>query len=100
MLSSSPSTIFCQDSAEQRMEGDEDSIGLFPGYKEILTQWRFSLAGLYPGLKMEWEWFRHNRRCDTLWIPGNVSSIRFVSYTKGVDYRWYTGDEPLEHPRF
>jgi prepilin-type N-terminal cleavage/methylation domain-containing protein len=93
-------TIFCQDSAEQRMEGDEDSIGLFPGHKEILTQWRFSLAGLYPGLKMEWEWFRHNRRCDTLWIPGNVSSIRFVSYTKGVDYRWYTGDEPLEHPRF
>lgn len=94
------STIFCQDSAEQRMEGDADSIGLFPGQSQILTQWRFDLASLYPGVKFEWEWYRHNKRCATLWVPGNVSAITFTGFTKGVDYRWYTGDVPLTQPRF
>ena len=45
---------------------------------------------------MEFEWFRHNRQCSTLWLPGNVSTIR---YSKGVDYRWYTGDIAQESPR-
>ncbi len=90
-------TIFAQDAAEQRMEGASDTLGLFPGQKENLTQWKYDLASLYPGKKMEYEWFRHARRCNTLWVPGNVSSIR---ETKGVDYRWYTGDTPLEGPKF
>jgi prepilin-type N-terminal cleavage/methylation domain-containing protein len=93
-------TIFCQDAAEQKMEGGDDSIGLFPGRREILTQWRFSLQSLYPGNPMEWEWFRHSRRCNTLWVPGHVSSIRFGGYTNGVDYRWYTGQTPLQQPHF
>jgi prepilin-type N-terminal cleavage/methylation domain-containing protein len=99
-LPSPRTTIFCQDSAEQRMEGGEDSLGLFPGFKEILTQWRYDLAGQYPGRKMEWEWYRHSRVCNTLWVPGNVSSIKFNSYSKGVDYRLYTGDYPLEYPSY
>lgn len=82
--------ILVQDSAEQRMEGGEDSIGLFPGYREILMQWRYNLAYLYPGLQMEWEWFRHNKRCDTLWLDGHVDSIRFEAYNRGLDYRFYT----------
>ncbi len=94
-------TIFAQDSAEQRMEGSDDSLGLFPGQTEILTQWRLgSIPALYPGVNFLWEWYRHNKRCDTLWIPGNVSSIRFNDVKKGVDYRWYTGDVPLEQPAF
>jgi prepilin-type N-terminal cleavage/methylation domain-containing protein len=97
----SPSTtIFAQDAAEQRMEGTTDSLGLFPGQREILTQWRFDLAALYPNLDMANEWFRHNKRCNTLWIPGNVSTISFRGYDKGVDYRWYTGETPLEQPSF
>jgi len=52
-------TIFAQDSAEQRMEGPEDSLGLWPGYSECLTQWKQRLAGFYPGVRMEFEWFRH-----------------------------------------
>ena len=99
-ISSMPSpqtTIFAQDAAEQRMEGDTDSLGLFPGFRENLTQWKYDLASLYPGKKMEYEWFRHNRRCATLWVPGNVSAIK---ETKGVDYRWYTGDIPLTPPTF
>ncbi len=99
-LRSAKSTIFCQDAAEQKMEGDEDSLGLFPGYKEILTQWRFSLASLYPGYKMENEWYRHGERCNTLWVPGNVSAIKFSGFTNGVDYRWYTGEIPLQSPKF
>jgi prepilin-type N-terminal cleavage/methylation domain-containing protein len=97
-LKGSRTTIFCQDAAEQRMEGDEDSLGLFPGSKEILTQWRFTLASEYPGVKMENEWYRHSQRCNTLWVPGNVSAIRFTAFNKGVDYRWYTGDYPKESP--
>src|SRR6266536_6130979 len=32
-------TIFAQDAAEQKMEGSSDSLGLFPGATQILTQW-------------------------------------------------------------
>ena len=96
-LKSPQTTVFAQDAAEQKMEGEEDSLGLFPGYKENLTQWKVSLAGLYPGKRMELEWFRHNGNCNTIWVPGNVSSIR---ETKGVEYRWYTGELPLTSPKF
>ena len=84
-------TVFAQDAAEQKMEGGEDSLGLFPGYSECLTQWKYTLASLYPGIKMEFEWFRHPN-CDTLWIDGHVSGIK---YTKiGVDHHIYLGDQP------
>jgi len=97
-IPSPQTTIFAQDSAEQKMEGNGDSLGLFPGSRECLSQWKYDLAAFYPGKKMEFEWFRHNRQCATLWGPGNVSSIK---YTKtGVDYRWYTGDVPLTQPVF
>jgi prepilin-type N-terminal cleavage/methylation domain-containing protein len=97
-IASPQTTIFAQDSAEQRFEGPEDTLGVFPGYDECLVQWKHKLAGYYPGRKMEFEWFRHGRRCATLWIPGNVSTIRHTS--RGVDYRWYTGESPVETPRF
>jgi prepilin-type N-terminal cleavage/methylation domain-containing protein len=99
-LMSPQTTIFAQDAAEQRMEGADDSLGLFPGRTEILTQWRFSLAPLYPGVRFEWEWYRHNQGCNTLWVPGNVSSIRFNGFDRGVDYRWYTGVTPTNMPSF
>jgi prepilin-type N-terminal cleavage/methylation domain-containing protein len=94
----SPSTtIFAQDSGEQKMEGSNDSLGLFPGQSECLTQWKYDYASLYPGVKMEFEWYRHNQRCDTIWLPGNVSSIKYSK--RGYDYRWYTGEQPVENPR-
>lgn len=90
-------TVFAQDSAEQKMEGPEDSLGLWPGQKECLTQWKYSLAALYPGHKFEFEWFRHNRQAEIVWIDGHASAI---PYTKvGVDWRWYTGDPPASSPR-
>jgi prepilin-type N-terminal cleavage/methylation domain-containing protein len=99
-------TIFCQDSAEQRMEGEEDSLGLFPGYNTILIQWIGSPPGkgglkweYYKGYPFEWEWYRHNKSCETLWVGGNVSGIKFNNY-RGVDYRWYTGDTPSQAPTF
>jgi prepilin-type N-terminal cleavage/methylation domain-containing protein len=94
-IQSPSSTIAVQDSAEQKMEGDEDSWGLFPGYTENLTQWRYGLAGLYPGTDLAMEWFRHRRRGNALWVSGNVSSL---PYTTGCDYRWYTGDPPQVAP--
>ncbi|MCS1407429.1 MAG: hypothetical protein M2R45_00587 [Verrucomicrobia subdivision 3 bacterium] len=69
-------TIFAQDSANQRMEGPEDSLGLWPGFDENLTQWKYRLVGFYPGWRMDMEWFRHNCAFNTLWVPGPVFSIR------------------------
>jgi prepilin-type N-terminal cleavage/methylation domain-containing protein len=88
-------TILAQDAAEQRMEGADDSLGLFPGRAEILRQWRFSLQRLYPEREMWLEWYRHEKRCNTLWVAGHVSAIRFNGFDKGVDYRWYVGETPL-----
>lgn len=94
-------TIFCQDAAEQKMEGGSgsgDTIGLFPGDKEILQQWRFGLAGHYPEREMWLEWYRHNQRNNILWLPGHVSTVGFTGFDVGVDYRWYTGEQPLKQP--
>jgi len=97
-------TILCQDAAEQRMEGPDDSLGLFPGSTQILSQWIGQPPGsgglgasLYNGYRFEWEWYRHGKICNTLWVPGNVSGIKFNNY-KGVDYRWYTGETPMAQP--
>ncbi len=95
--------IFCQDSAEQKMEGGDDSIGLFPGYNQILTQWIGSsapqtyggLATLYGGYHFDQEWYRHNKTDQTFWVDGHASKIKFTSLKIGIDYRHYTGEIPL-----
>jgi prepilin-type N-terminal cleavage/methylation domain-containing protein/prepilin-type processing-associated H-X9-DG protein len=99
-------TIFCQDAAEQKMEGADDSIGLFPGSTQILTQWIGQPPNsgglgndLYQKYQFQWEYYRHNKSCNTLWVGGHVSPIKFTDYKKGCDYRWYTGDTPVESPR-
>jgi len=102
-------TIFVQDSAEQKMEGAEDSIGLFPGESSILTQWIGSgpagggsysgLSTLYNGYHFDNEWYRHNRGCQTTWVDGHASRIRFTSLKVGIDYRHYTGATPLNPVR-
>jgi prepilin-type N-terminal cleavage/methylation domain-containing protein len=92
------STLFFHDSAEQKMEGPDDSLGLFPGESQILTQWRFELKSLYPEHDMSKEWYRHNGRSEALWVLGNVSSIPFTGWNVGVDYRWYTGETPTNNP--
>jgi prepilin-type processing-associated H-X9-DG protein len=79
------------------MEGEDDSLGLFPGRKTILDQW-MSLASLYNGADMTLGWWRHTKGCNTLWVGGHVSRIKFVERKVGVDYRWYTGERPLKLP--
>ncbi|NOS69541.1 MAG: prepilin-type N-terminal cleavage/methylation domain-containing protein [Verrucomicrobia bacterium] len=105
--------IFCQDAAEQLMdEGnppDSDSIGLFPGKNSILTQWIGTgpanggayggLSGLYGGYPFDFEWYRHSKGCQTAWVDGHVSRIRFTGLKVGIDYRHYTGIEPLNPVR-
>ena len=88
------STIFCQDSFEQLMEGPDDSLGLFPGNSQILTKWRpgSAYAAFYPGVDLTMGWWRHNRGCMLLGTAGNVNRIRYTP--QGVDYRWYTGERP------
>ena len=91
-------TVFGQDAAEQNMEGPSDTIGVFPGQSECLTQWKQSggLFTLYPR-PPEMEWWRHNQRSSIIWIGGHVSTVKYSK--RGYDYRWYTGDQPLENPR-
>jgi prepilin-type N-terminal cleavage/methylation domain-containing protein/prepilin-type processing-associated H-X9-DG protein len=94
--------IFCQDAAEQKMEGDVDSLGLFPGNASILTQWIGNpepygglAAQYYGGYHFDNEWYRHGRGCRTSWADGHVSRIRFTGLKVGIDYRHYTGVRPL-----
>ena len=114
-LKSPQTTIFCQDAAEQRIDASDgtgpsgagDSLALFPGDTQILTQWIGQPPGsggmgatLYNKYNFLWEWYRHNERCETVWVPGNVSAIRYKGVNKGVDYRWYSGEVPVESPQF
>jgi prepilin-type N-terminal cleavage/methylation domain-containing protein len=92
-------TIVVQDSTEQKLEGGPDTLGLFPGFDEILTQWTA------PNYTLEYNqgdltrgWFRHLSNCVTLWVPGNVSLIKRMPLTVGIDYRCYTGERPQRMP--
>jgi len=92
-------TIFCQDSAEQNCEGEEDTLGLFPGKATILDQWQQGggLSQLYGGADWTYGWWRHTS-CNTLWVNGNVSKIKMFPRTVGIDYRCYTGEVPVRFP--
>jgi len=95
----SPSTtIFCQDSFEPLMEGPDDSLGLFPGYSQILTKWKpgSAYAAFYSGADLTMGWWRHNRGNIILWTTGSVSRIHYTP--QGVDYRLYTGERPATLP--
>jgi len=97
----SPSTtIVCQDSTEQKNEGAEDTLGLFPGYDTILDQWgpEGDLQPLYPGVDLLSGWWRHANCCVTLWVTGNVSRIKKMPRNVGIDYRCYTGELPDRMP--
>jgi prepilin-type N-terminal cleavage/methylation domain-containing protein len=95
--------IFCQDSAEQKNEGADDTIGLFPGRNQILTQWIGTsapqsyggLSTLYNGYHFDHEWYRHNNQNQTIWVDGHASKIKFTGFNVGIDYRHYTGEAPL-----
>ena len=96
----SPTTmIFAQDSTEQKMEGPDDSDGLFPGSSSILSQW-IQLSSLYGGTDMTMGYWRHNLSGNVLWVQGNVSKFKKVPYNIGYDYRYYTGEPPMVAPKF
>ena len=87
-------TIFCHDAAEQNMEGPSDSLSNFSDSNgQILTQWGAgsTLSGLYGGYNFVKEWYRHGNGCQTIWVDGHASRIRFTGLNVGIDYRYYTG---------
>jgi len=85
--------ILVQDSVEQKMEGPNDSIGLFPGSTKILSEWSpgASWPALYGNYHFENEYYRHSKGNQTVWVDGHVSRIRFTGWNVGIDYRHYTG---------
>lgn len=86
-------TIFTQDAAEQKMDGPpSDMIARRPGDAEILTQWRFGLASLYPDRETWREWYRHNLNCNSVFLDGHVEPFRFNGFDRGIDYRFYYGN--------
>jgi type II secretory pathway pseudopilin PulG len=87
--------IVFQDSAEQKMEGADDSIGLFPGKTRILTQWEGLGAQYYNNYQFQWEWYRHRKKCVTTFLDGHTVPLRFTGMNVGIDYRYYTGETPL-----
>lgn len=105
-LESPQTTILCNDAAEQKMDGGDDSLSTFSDGGTVLSQWIGSPPGsgglsksLYNGYPFQWEWYRHNKKSQVLWVGGNISLIPFKNY-KGIDYRWYTGEVPVDTPRF
>ncbi len=97
-FSNPSSMIVAQDSAEQKMEGDTDSIGLFPGRSEILTQWTRGLGpSHYNNYPFQLEWYRHRNKNSALFLDGHVAKLRFTGLRTGIDYRYYTGETPV-HP--
>ena len=107
-LISANETIIIQDAGEQKMDGGPSDNLAANGGAENLTQWKYSLAPLYPDVDWVSEWFRHGSgkpygaSCQTLWADGHSSPIRFTKdcgkspsqgggpdYMKGI--HWYTG---------
>ena len=107
-LISANETIIIQDAGEQKMDGGPSDNLAANGGAENLTQWKYSLAPLYPDIDWVSEWFRHGSgkpygaSCQTLWADGHSSPIRFTKdcgrspsqgggpdYMKGI--HWYTG---------
>ncbi len=101
-------TIIIQDSGEQKMDGGPSDNLAANGGAENLTQWKYSLAPLYPDIDWVSEWFRHGSgkpygaSCETLWADGHASPIRYTKdcgktpqqgggpdFMKGI--HWYTG---------
>jgi prepilin-type N-terminal cleavage/methylation domain-containing protein/prepilin-type processing-associated H-X9-DG protein len=102
-ISSYPSpstTIFAQDSTEQKMEGPDDTYGLFPGSMSILNQWVAESAADYNGVDMTMGYWRHNNAGNVLWVGGNVTRLKKVPYNVGYDYRYYTAEVPAIMPKF
>ncbi len=97
---SATTTIFCQDGAEQKSEGTDDTLAVWPGGGPSLEQWKVDLAPLYPGVDLTLGWWRHNKGCNTVWVGGNVSKIKYSYNGAGIDYRWYTGEVPTIMPKF
>jgi len=77
-------TIIVQDAGEQKMDGGPSDNLAANGGAENLTQWKYSLAPLYPDVDWVSEWFRHGggkpygAACQTLWADGHVSPIRYT----------------------
>jgi prepilin-type N-terminal cleavage/methylation domain-containing protein len=93
------STIVCQDATEQKCEGADDTLGLFPDTPAILSQWTSPTYSLeYHMGDLTRGWFRHLDQCVTLWVPGNVSRIKRMPLNVGIDYRCYTGEMPQRYP--
>ncbi|MEO6036387.1 MAG: hypothetical protein ABIQ35_14130, partial [Verrucomicrobiota bacterium] len=77
-----------------------------PGQSSILTQWIGSgpanggaysgLSSLYGGYHFDVEWYRHNKGNQTTWVDGHASRIKFSGLKVGIDYRYYTGVEPIK----
>ena len=95
-------TIVDQDGTEQMSEGDDDTLGLFPGSASHLILQEWSVGSPYYNSYKQGDltrgWFRHLNQCVTLWVPGNVSRIKRMPLNVGIDYRCYTGEKPTRYP--
>jgi prepilin-type processing-associated H-X9-DG protein len=81
--------IYAQDSPEHAIEGDNDSLSNWGSKtKPNMSQWRAGGSSYFPNAV--YEYYRHNRWCNVLWLDGHVSGIR-ESLGKDVPERWYDG---------
>jgi prepilin-type N-terminal cleavage/methylation domain-containing protein/prepilin-type processing-associated H-X9-DG protein len=85
--------IFCHDAVEQRLEDRAaDSLSAYGGTNN-LTAWRPNGALNPRKTDAVYEYYRHRRRSQVLWLDGHVSLIA-ESNGQDVPESWYTGKVP------
>ena len=83
--------IVCSDSVEHRLECDNDVLSAM-GQATNLGQWRVTTPGhaKYATSQSLWEYYRHNKFCNCLFLDGHVSGIA-ESNGRDVPVHFYTG---------
>ncbi len=83
--------IVCSDAAEHRLECDDDVLSAM-GHPTNLMQWRVTAPGhaKYATNQSLWEYYRHNKMCNCLFLDSHVSGIA-ESNGKDVPVHYYTG---------
>ena len=81
-------TIVAQDAYEHKLDGNGDFLAITPGQSINITQWRFH--SYIPEEETVYEYYRHNKSCNVMWLDGHASSIQ-ESDGSDVPLNWYTG---------
>ncbi len=85
--------VLVQDAVEHLMDGNGDTLSAWGGTQN-LGQWRVGGSSYFPNAI--YEYYRHNKWSNVLWMDGHVSGI-YESLGKDIPKTWYTGSPIARH---